>query len=180
MMKRMLPFVFFTVAAVAQQPTPPAKAAKVCVAQLRNESGTSFQVGKLRESYVANLAATKLAKDGAIIVVPIEVTSADNASAELQKNSCDYAVYTRILRKAKGEAFRTLETGTTYEISRRDEPDPETYGLQCTVEKTSSGMPVLIDRQYDTRATKDDKGVLKLLTLQSGRIEQALGKKLRQ
>lgn len=165
-------------AGVAQEPAPAtSKPAKVCVARLRNQTTAKFDLAKFREALFSGLQGSKLAKDGAASFVTIEADSSDVASDEIQKVGCDFAVYTRVLLKPKVESPRTLETGTTVEFSKVDRGD--IFGLQCTVERTSSGMPVLIDRQFDTKPTTDDRGVLKLLAAESGRIEDALGKKLK-
>ena len=163
---------------MAQEAAPPAsKPAKVCVARVRNQTTAKFDVAKFREALFTGLLGSKLAKDGTASFVTIDADSSDVANDEIQKVGCEFAVYTRVLLKPKLESPRTLETGTTVEVAKLDRGD--IYGLQCTVERTSSGMPVLIDRQFDTRQTTDDRGVLRLLAAESGRIEEALGKKLK-
>ena len=161
-------------AAVAQTPD----AAKVCLAQIRNQTATKFELPKLGKTFLANLQSTKLAKDGSVTLVPIEANNSDDGKAEVEKAGCEFAIYTRILRKPKDDT-RTLETGTTYEVSKHEDIPVEIYGLQCTVERTSSGMPILIDRQFDSRPTAGDRGVLKLLAAEASRIEEALGKKIK-
>lgn len=179
MMKLFVPSMFVVaVIALGQEPNQVPKPARVCVAQIRNQTATRFEMARLRQAFLEDLSATKLAKDNAIVLLPIEVDNSDDAGAELQKQSCVYAIYTRILRKPKEEAPRTLENGTTFEMTRHLEPPEEIYGLQSTVESASSGMPILIDRQFDTQKSRDEKGVLKLLQLESGRIESALSRKL--
>lgn len=179
MMTVLVPLIFVMVLpAGAQEPSPQSTPARVCVAQIRNQTATKFELTKLRQNFLESLNATKLARGGAVTLVPVEVDSSDDAQTELQKQSCEYAIYTRILRKPKEVGPTTAEAGTTYRMSPREDVPEETYGLQCTVERAASGMPVLIDRQFDVGPTKDDKGVLKLLSAESARIESALAKKL--
>ena len=162
---------------VAQEPTPTAKPVKLCVAQLRNQTLTKFEMPKLQKSYLEDLQSTKLVKDHVVVFVTVQADNPDDAKLEIQQSECEYAIYTRILRKPKEESVSALD-GVTYRVSEPDTAPAEIYGLQCTVEKTSSGMPILIDRHFDSQATKGDKGVLKLLAGEATRVEDALNKKL--
>jgi len=169
--------VFAAVAALAQDSAQVAKPATVCVAQIRNQTPVSFDLAKLRETYVGEMRALQLSKSGAVNFITIEVESSDNATEAIQKTGCEFAIYTRILQRQKTQVAAPL-TGTTYQMSKNDKPALDTFGIQCTVERTLSGMPILIDRQFDDTPGSGDKPVLKLLTAEAARIEAALEKKL--
>ena len=167
-----------TVAALGQDAPGTSKPVKVCVAQLRNQSATKFDMSKLRQSFLANLRGMKLVKEGAVALFEIEADNPDDAKPDLQKNECDIAIYARVLQKVKQSSVGGAFDGTDFHVSKSNGTPLETYGLQCTVERTSSGMPILLDRQFDTQPSRDDVGVLKLLAAQTARIEDALAKKL--
>jgi hypothetical protein len=150
---------------------------RVCVAKISNQTPTKFEMEKLQQAYLNGLQTLKLAKSAGVTLVPVSATNSDDAKTEVDKAGCEFAVYTRILRKPK-EDTRTFESGTTYQVSKHDESPTEIYGLQCTVERTSTGMPILIDRQFDDVPTKGDKGVLKLLASEAVRVDDALQKKI--
>jgi hypothetical protein len=164
------------VPAFAQQATVPATA-RVCVAQLRNQTANKFDVVKLRQLLMDSLKQTKPAKAGTITVVPIEVSEADDAQAAVQAQECQFAVYTRLLQQAPPQSAAQGNEGITYR-SANSEPTQHVMGVQCTVERAGSGIPALIDRQYTKFPVVPQNGVEKLLSAESERIAEAVEKKL--
>ena len=174
-------FVFFLVLMSALSLTAQevsAKPTNVCIAKIRNQASSKFDVAQLRQFLVEKLQSTKLAKDKVVNFLTIEAEDSDTSANDVEKAGCEIAVYSRILRKPHEDRPRPSETGTIMILSKVDKSVGEIYGLQCTVERTANGMPLLIDRQFDTQPSTGDPAVLKLLTAESARIEEALAKKL--
>jgi hypothetical protein len=155
-------------------PTP----ARVCIAQLRNQTANKFDVVKLRQLLMDGMTQTKLGKAGSIAVVPMEVSESEDAQAAVQSLSCQFAVYTRLLQQAPVEPSNVdVSGGITYR-SAQVQHTQFVMGVQCTVERKDSSIPALIDRQYSKSPVPPQVGIEKLLAAEAQRIADAVEKKL--
>jgi hypothetical protein len=171
-----LSFVSLAIPALGQEAKAPT--ARLCVAQLRNRAATNFDVVKLRQLLMDGLSQTRLAKTGSLSIVPIEVGESEDAQAAVQSQSCDFAVYTRLLQQAPVEPSNVDVSGEIRYRSSRVEPTQFLMGVQCTVERTGNSIPALIDRQFTKTPGKPQSGIEKILTAEAQRIADAIEKKL--
>ncbi len=162
------------VPALAQAPVT--TTAKICVARFRDQTPNKFDVAKLRQQLIDSLAQAKLSNAEKLIVVPIEVAESEDAQAAVQLQECQFAIYTRLLQAA-APTHDELAGGITYR-SEHNPPTQFLMGIQCTVERTGSPIPALIDRQYSKLPTRPQVGIDKLLGAEVQRITEAIDKKL--
>lgn len=174
----MLALLLFALPLVAQSDTPAIKPVSVCIGQIRNQSAAKLDLIKERNSLLANLQTSTLGKGGSAEFKLIEAESSESAAEALKASGCEYAVYLRVLRKPKEQKPTGWDSGSTVVVSSTEKSEYETYGLQCTVESASTGMPILIDRQFDVQPAPAEKAVPKLLSAEAIRIAEALTKKL--
>ena len=161
----------------AQQPVT--NPVRVCVAQFRNLTPNKFDVVKLRQQLIDGLTQAKISNANSFSVVPIEVAESEDSQAAIQAQSCQFAVYMRLLQQAPPEHGGSVELagGITY---RGSSPERTQFlmGVQCTVERTGNAIPALIDRQYTKTAVLPQNGIDKILAAEVQRIATAIDQKL--
>lgn len=157
---------------------PASTPVRVCVAQLRNQTPTQFDVVKLRQQLMDGLKQSKLTNAASLTVIPIEVAESEDALAAIQAQSCQFTVYMRLLQQAAADRSNVdVSGGITYR-SGPQEKLQFLMGVQCTVERTGSTIPALIDRQYTKTPVLPQSGIDKILAAEVQRIAGAIDKKL--
>lgn len=161
----------------AQQPAK--DPVRVCVAQFRNQTPNKFDVVKLRQQLIDALNQAKMANAASLSVVPIEVAESEDAQAAVQAQSCQFAVYMRLLQQVPPEHGDSVQLagGITYRGSAAERTQ-FLMGVQCTVERTGKAIPALIDRQYTKTAVLPQNGIDKILAAEVQRIASAIDQKL--
>ncbi len=155
----------------------PAAPVKVCIGLLKNEARTSFDVAKLQESLMEQLRLSSMARNNKVELVKISADGRDSAQEEVDRSGCVYVVYTRVLQAKAQPIPESMSSGMTAQLGK-DVEKPEIYGLQCTVERTSSGMPILIDRNMAALPATKEISLKRLIADEAYRIDLSLAKKL--
>jgi len=150
---------------------------RVCFAKIRNQTAYKFDLEKLRQLLMDSVAQSKLGKTGAIQVMAIEVDNSDDAQEAIQGSKCHYAIYTRILQQAPASSPDPMAGGIIYRDGR-SEQGQRIMGVQCTVERTDTGIPALIDRQFNKFPGSPQTGTEKLLLAEGERVADAIAKKM--
>ena len=150
---------------------------RVCVAKVRNLTPYKFDMVKLRQLLMDSVAQSKLGKTGAIKVMSIEVDNSDDAQEAIQESKCHFAIYTRILQQAPTSSGDPMGGGIIYRDGRTEQGQ-RIMGVQCTVERADTGIPALIDRQFNKFPGVPQTGTEKLLLAEGERVADAIAKKM--
>lgn len=185
---RAIPIVIATAAVIvlipattySQEQSP--ASVRVCIAKLKNETRQDLNVLALRDRLTAYLKNGPLAKTSRAEFLVLKEDSDAKVAPELKELNCAFAVYTRIVNARMPDPTpEPLEPmPTTRFPAKAEEPKKlvPISGLQFTVVRVRTGIPVLIDRTFANKPLAKDEDLWPLLLLEQERIDAELPKKL--
>ena len=164
--------------ALAQESAAPATTPRLCIAAASNDAKLEISPAKLRDLLVGQLKQANLARNGRLEVQALNADSEESATAEVSAQHCDFAAYSRVMKyKTAGQESTTTDRGE--QVFRTGPSQPQIVpGLQYTVVRTQSGLPILIDRRIAPQPFRSENDLVLLLQGVSDRMEAALEKRL--
>ncbi len=176
--KLFLALLFFPALALAQQ-----SPSRLCVASFRNETTTQFDLPKLRDMLVSQIKLGNLARNKRLEVLPLNGDTDEKAAPEVRDNHCDFVAYSRLtVFRLAGRAGTptpdSLPSATRIGPYEKLKPEQIVPGIQFTVIRAQSGIPILIDRRFSTRPFSGESDFVALLQPVSDRIQSELEKRL--
>ena len=163
--------------ASAQQAAPSASLPRLCIATVHNETKFDVAMPKLRDLLVSQIRQGNLARNGRLEVLQVDGDTEESATSEVGKQRCDFVVYERLtLFKVAAEAPKLVNP---YAIKGTQPAEVQVVpGIQFTVIRIQSGMPILIDRRVSARPYSSESDITTLLQAIGDSVEAALEKRL--
>lgn len=162
-----------------QDPTgsAPTNAPRICVANLNSEIKQASDTVALRDRLASYLRSGALVKETNAVILVLNGHSDQSAASEVRDMRCDFAIYTRALVGKLAEPRRP-DTDRIAILRTVPENPALVPGLQFTVVRVSSGIPVQIDRVFMSRPYEREEDIWLLLRTEQERIELELLKRL--
>jgi hypothetical protein len=164
------------------QQAPKASTPRICVANFKTELKQAGDTLALRDRLVGYLKTGALANDLKAEILTLREDSDQKTAEEVAGSKCDFAIYTRAL-VGKLPRESGLERGEFAVPPGPIQPKKDSGatlvpGLQFTVVRVSSGIPVLIDRVFLDREYKNEEDLWLLLRAEQEKLEKELSKRL--
>lgn len=177
-----VPALLISSALFASAQTPASEPTRVCVANLRNEIRQQMNVNALRDRLTAYLKNGVLSKAGRVEILALQEDTDQKAAPELRERRCDFAIYSRlVLGRVQQPQEKPLEPMPTTVFREKPLPQAATRtitGIQFTIVRVSSGIPVLIDRVFTERSIAKEEDVWPLLIAEQEKVDAELQKRL--
>ena len=175
--RAVIPLILLSAIAVAQQ-SAPAAIPRLCVANVRNETKLDISMPKLRDLLVSQIKQGNLARNSRLEVLPLTEDTEEQAMPELRQQHCDFAVYPRLMMFRFQPHDLTTEGTVIYRNDEGQANQQLVPGIQFTVVRIQSGIPILIDRRIATKPYQSENDLLPLVEPVGDRIQRELEKRL--
>jgi hypothetical protein len=154
---------------------------RICVANFKTELKQASDTLALRDRLAGYMKTGTLASEFKAGIFSLQADSDQAAASEIATERCDFVIYTRgVVGKLPPETVVNNGVFPAIGPTKKKSADGTTLvpGVQFTVVRVSSGMPVLIDRVFLDREYKKEEDLWLLLRAEQEKIDKGLGQRL--